>query len=141
MKSALKVLALLVIIVTASCKKDFKETQERTVLLTKPSGWLQLKLEQKSPTGTWLDITGNPLPSEKDNALIFDPWYGWTINEGALKLPGSGQVIASGTWSFVDKGVQIKDGNLMEISELTETSLIVIVNSATGSYRYTYGHP
>ncbi|SFH10365.1 hypothetical protein [Pedobacter insulae] len=141
MKSALKILFVLLVVLTSSCKKEFKETQEKMALLTKRSGWITLKVEKKSSTGTWLDITGTPLPHEKDNALIFDPWYKWAIDAGLLKLPGDAQIIAYGSWSFVDKGIQIEEGNLMEINELTETSLIVIVNSTTESFRYTYGHP
>ncbi len=141
MKSALKILALLVIVLTASCKKEFKENQEKMAFLTKPSGWLRLKVEQKSSAGTWVDVTGNPSPLEKDNVLIFDPWYGWAINEGALKLPDASQILAAGNWSFVEKGIQIEGANLMEISELSATRLIVIVNSTNSSTRYTYGHP
>lgn len=142
MKIALKILALLFLMITVSCKKDFEENQEKIILLTKPEGWIRLKVEEKLPTGAWLDVTGYPSPIDKDNMLIFDPWYNWVLNEGKLKLQESPFIIDLGKWSFVDKGIQLLDGDLMELNELSATSLVVTINKpARTSMRYTYGHP
>jgi hypothetical protein len=144
MKSALKIFILLLVILGSSCKKDFKETQQKTISLTKPKGWLILKMEEKSNTSTaWEDITANISPLVVDNVLIFDPWFKWAINEGALKFPGDPQISASGTWQFTDNAtkIQIVGGNLMDIVELTDTKLVTIVTTNGASLRYTYGHP
>ena len=141
MKIALKILALLFLMITVSCKKDFEENQEKIILLTKPEGWIRLKVELKLPTGEWLNIMGTPTAIEKDNLLVFDPWYNWVLNEGKLKLQESPFIIDLGKWSFVDKGIQLVDGDLMELNELSETSLVVTINSTIQTKRYTYGHP
>lgn len=143
MKSAFKILALFLIILISSCKKDIKAVQEKTILLTKPSGWVTLKIEEKSTTGAWTDITGNPSPLDADNLLIFDPWFNWVVDEGPLKLPENRQVPAKGTWVFKDNEtkIQIIDGNLMEIIELTATKLQTMVTADGTTKRYTYGHP
>jgi hypothetical protein len=141
MKTALKILALLVVMISVSCKKDFKENQEKMILLTKAEGWVRLKVELKLPTGEWLNVTGYPTAIEKDNLLIFDPWYNWVLNEGKLKLQESPFIIDLGKWSFVEKGIQLEEGDLMELNELSETTLIVTINSTVQTKRYTYGHP
>ncbi|MES2417572.1 MAG: hypothetical protein V4541_05260 [Bacteroidota bacterium] len=143
MKSALNVFLILLVVLGTSCKKDFKETQEKAILLTKPAGWLTLKTELKVDANNWVDITGTPLPTDADNLLIFDPWFSWAVSEGLTKVPGNAQIIANGTWNFIDNGtkIQITDGNLMEITELTETKLTVLVTADGLTKRYTYGHP
>lgn len=143
MKSAVKLFALFIIILLGSCKKDFKDKQNKITLLTKPSGWLTIKIEEKAVNGSWTDITSGISALNVDNVLIFDPYYVWAINEGALKLPGNPQIAASGNWNFLDSETKIQfvGGNVAEIVELTETSLqyIVTVNSTTN--RFTYKHP
>jgi hypothetical protein len=141
MKIAFKIFTLLFLIITVSCKKDFKESQEKMILLTKPEGWVRLKVELKLPTDEWVNITGVPTAIEKDNLLVFDPWYNWVLNEGKLKLEESPYIIDLGKWSFVEKGIQLEEGDLMEVNELSETSLIVTINSTIQTRRYTYGHP
>ncbi len=147
MKSAFKILALLLVILVSSCKKEIQEKQNKIILLTKPSGWLTVKLETKGANGAWNDITSNINIFDADNLLIFDPFNVWAINEGAIKLPGNGQVPIIGEWYFVDKETKIQlsqggtDGNLLDIIELTETSLQIIVVSNGVTNRYTYKHP
>lgn len=147
MKSALKLFTLLLIILSTSCKKEIEDKQNKILLLTKPAGWVTLKVEEKSTTGTWTDITANIGAFEADNVLIFDPYYDWAISEGALKFPGSPQITASGDWYFLEKEtkIQLREGttlgNLFEIVELTETSFQILVNSNGKTYRYTYKHP
>ena len=147
MKSTFKIFALLFVILFSSCKKELQEKQNKIILLTKPSGWLTLKIEEKSTNGSWVDITRTINPINIDNLLIFDPWYVWAINEGALKLPGNPQVPFFGTWSFTDKETKIqfkegdKLGNLVEVVELTETSLQTTFTSGVLTSRYTYKHP
>ncbi len=143
MKSAIKLFALFIIILLSSCKKDFEEKQNKIILLTKPSGWLTLKIEQKSSTGAWADITSGIGPLDVDNLLIFDPWYKWAVNEGALKLPGNSQIAASGNWSFLNEEtkIQLEGANALDIVELTETSLILEVAANGVTNRYTYKHP
>jgi hypothetical protein len=141
MKIAFKIFTLLFLMITVSCKKDFKESQEKMILLTKPEGWVRLKVELKLPTDEWVNITGVPTAIEKDNLLVFDPWYNWVLNEGKLKLEESPYIIDLGKWSFVEKGIQLEEGDLMEVNELSETSLIVTINSTIQTRRYTYGHP
>ncbi len=143
MKLAVKIFALFAIILVSSCKKDIEEKQNKIILLTKPAGWLTIKIEQKAANGSWTDITSGLSALDADNILIFDPYSVWAINEGAVKLPGNPQIAASGNWSFLDgeTKIQFVGGNLAEIVELTETSLqyIVTVNSTTN--RFTYKHP
>jgi len=143
MKSTFKLLTIVLIVLFASCKKEIEDKQNKIILLTKPSGWVTSKLEQKLANGSWVDITGNIGAFEADNLLIFDPWYSWAIDERVLKLPGSPQIPFSGTWSFTDKEtkIQFKDGNLLEIVELTETAFIVTTVSNGETVRYTYRHP
>lgn len=143
MKLAVKLFAFLVIILASSCKKDIKEQQNKILLLTKPSGWLTVKIEQKAANGSWNDITSEIDPLAVDNILIFDPYYKWAINEGPLKLPGNPQIVASGSWKFMDEATKIQfvGGNLADIIELTETSLQTQVTTGTSISRYTYKHP
>ncbi len=143
MKISFKLLALFLVILTSSCKKDFKEVQQNTIHLTKKAGWLTLKIEEKNAAGAWINITGNPSPFDVDNLLIFDPFFNWIIDEGPLKLPENRQVPFFGTWMFTDNGtkIQITDGNLMQITELSESKLVTIVTAGGVTRRYTYGHP
>ena len=145
MKISLKIITLFLVILASSCKKDIEEKQNKIILLTKPSGWLTVKVEEKpTSSNNWNDITSNIIPFDADNLLIFDPYYVWAINEGALKLPGDAQVPFSGTWSFVDNESKIQlhgSSSPMEITDLTETSLQTIVVTANGMIRYTYKHP
>ncbi len=143
MNVSFKIFALFLIILASSCKKDIKERQNKTLLLTKPSGWLTIKIEQKSANGTWNDITSGIGPLDADNLLIFDPYYQWAINEGPLKFPGNPQIAAYGTWSFVDDATKIQfvGGNLAEITELTENSLQTVVTTTDATNRFTYRHP
>ncbi|MGF1922558.1 MAG: hypothetical protein ACQUHE_00145 [Bacteroidia bacterium] len=143
MKSNFKIFALFIIVLLSSCKKEIEEKQNIILLLTKPSGWLTAKVEEKSATGTWTDITSKIGALDADNVLIFDPWYTWAVNEGALKIPGNAQIAASGTWEFKDNEtkIQLKNGNLMEIIELTETAFQTVVTANGSTNRYTYKHP
>lgn len=143
MKSAFKLFALFIIIVLGSCKKDIEDKQNKIILLTKPSGWLTVKIEQKSSTGAWTDITSGIGALDVDNLLIFDPWYKWAVSEGDLKLPSNPQIAASGKWSFVDNEtkIQFEGANLVEIIELTETSLQTSVTTNGVTNRFTYKHP
>ncbi|RYG22329.1 MAG: hypothetical protein EOO07_00150 [Chitinophagaceae bacterium] len=143
MKAAFKLFALFAIILVSSCKKDFEVKQNKILLLTKPSGWLTVKVEEKTANG-WLDLTSSMGPLAVDNILIFDPYYKWAINEGTLKLPGNPFLIASGEWSFTDNSatkIQFIGGNLAEIVELTETSMQYTVTSGATTNRFTYKHP
>ena len=144
MKTTFKILALFIIVLASSCKKEIEEKQNKIILLTKPSGWITTKLEEKTANGSWTDITNTIDPFAVDNLLIFDPWYNWAINENVLKFPGSAQIPFYGTWQFVDNEtkIQLKDNNLLEIIELTATSLQTIVTNANGTTnRFTYKHP
>jgi len=143
MKVAFKIFALFVIMLASSCKKDIEEKQQKIILLTKPSGWLILKSEEKQANGSWLDITANRNPFDVDNLLIFDPWLNWAVNEGALKLPGSPQIPFLGTWSFIDNEtkIQLDNGTIMEIMVLTETSFQTMVTTNGTINRFTYKHP
>lgn len=147
MKSIFKIFALVLVVLFSSCKKEIEERQNKIILLTKPSGWLTVKLEKKATNGAWEDVTTNIGPFEADNLLIFDPYYVWAVNEGALKFPGDPQIQSTGEWSFLDKETKVqlsqsgKIGNLLEIIELTDTSLQLLVNSNGVTSRYTYKHP
>jgi len=134
------VLVCLIAGLFASCAKEAKEMQKQLILLTNPSGWLRVKVEEKSTTGIWVDITDTTSPIDADNLLIFDPWFNWAVDEGELKLEANPQIIASGTWSFVDnmKKIQITDGNLMEIITLTKTDFVTVITTNGVTYRYTY---
>lgn len=134
------VLVCLIVGLFSSCAKEEKEMQKQMILLTNPSGWLRVKVEEKSSTGIWVNITDTTAPIDADNLLIFDPWFNWAVDEGALKLEANPQIIASGTWSFVDnmKKIQITDGNLMEIITLTKTDFVTIITTNGVTYRYTY---
>jgi hypothetical protein len=143
MKLTLKIIALFAIIFVSSCKKDFEQRQNRTLLLTKPAGWVTLKIEQKETNGSWTDITSGVDPFDRDNVLIFDPYYVWAINEGLLRYPGNPIIAAQGTWSFVDDATKIQfvGGNTAELTELTETSMQYTVTTSTSTNRFTYKHP
>lgn len=147
MKLASKILALFVIIILSSCKKDYEDRQNKTLLLTKPTGWLTVKIEKKEANGSWTDITSAVAALDVDNVLIFDPYYVWAINEGALKLPGNPQIAASGNWNFTDNNatkIQFVGGNIAELTELTETSMQYIVTVggiSSSTNRFTYKHP
>ncbi|RZK41539.1 MAG: hypothetical protein EOO90_10905 [Pedobacter sp.] len=146
MKNTFKLLSFFLLVFFSSCKKEIQERQDKTIFLTKPSGWLTSKYEQQV-SGQWIDITSTITPFDADNLLIFDPWGGWAIHEGALKLPGNAQVPFSGEWSFeeYETKIQLKQGdrvaNLMQIIELTENSFQVLVNDRGTTLRYTYKHP
>ena len=141
MKNTIKALLLLLIVLGTSCKKDFEATQKKTLLLTKPVGWLTVKVEEKGTNGNWTDVTNTLTPFEIDNRLIFDPFGAWAIDEGPIKFPGNPQINASGIWLFLEDGkkIQIVNGNLMEIEELTESKLQTLV-PGTITRRYTFGH-
>lgn len=143
MKISFKIFVLFAVILVSSCKKDFEAKQNKTLLLTKPSGWLTVKIEKKETNGSWTDITGGIGALDVDNVLIFDPYYKWAINEGALKFPGNPQIAANGSWSFVDNlsKIQFIGGNLVEIVELTDTSLQTTVTISGTTNRFTYKHP
>lgn len=145
MKTSFKIVALFLIILVSSCKKDIQEKQNKIILLTKPSGWLVAKIEEKSTSSSpWVDITSTLSVFVVDNVLIFDPWYVWAVNEGSLKFPGNPQIPFSGTWSFTnnESKIQLDNGTVMEINDLTETSLQTTVVSTSGvTNRYTYKHP
>lgn len=141
MKSLFRpILIFFIALLFASCAKEAKDTQKQMILLTNPAGWLQVKTEAKTANGAWLDITGGGSDLDNDNLLIFDPWFNWAINEGQLKLPGNPQIVASGTWSFLDnnKKIQIVGGNLMEIITLTKTDFVTQVSVNGALLRYTY---
>jgi len=143
MKLTLKIVALFAIILISSCKKEFKDRQNKTLLLTKPVGWLTVKIEQNVANGSWVDITSSLDVFAVDNILIFDPYYVWAINEGALKFPGGPQIVAQGSWNFIDDATKIQfvGGNTAEITELTETSLQYVVTNSGSTNRFTYKHP
>lgn len=143
MKSILKLVLFFVVILLGACKKEYESKQQKIILLTKPAGWLTLKIEQKTGSGAWNDVTNTLDPLAVDNILIFDPWYKWAINEGELKFPGNAQIVGSGVWSFKDNEtkIQFEGGNLNEIIELTETSLQTTVVTGDVTTRYTYKHP
>ena len=62
----------------------------------------------KGGNGSWDDVTASINVFDADNVLIFDPYYVWAINEGALKLPGNPQVPIVGEWNFLDKETKIQ---------------------------------
>lgn len=144
MKSTLKLILAFVIVLGVSCKKEDSEIKQKTTLLTK-AGWLTQKVEEKKTDGTWKDVTGTPLVTQQDDILLFRADGSYELNEGPLKFPGDPQVIASGTWTFLENGakIQIVNGNLMQVIELTDTKLQVIVAGASPNpdQRYTFGHP
>lgn len=144
MKIFFKIFALSLIILASSCKKDIQEKQNKIILLTKPSGWLTAKIEEKQTSdGTWVDVTYTIGVFEVDNVLIFDPWFVWAINEGALKLPGDAQIPLSGNWSFSnnESKIELDNGTVMELNELTETSMQTLITTNGVTRRYTYKHP
>lgn len=144
MKIFFKIFALSLIILASSCKKDIQEKQNKIILLTKPSGWLTTKIEEKQTSGnTWADVTYTIGVFDVDNLLIFDPWFVWAVNEGALKIPGNAQIPLSGTWSFTnnESKIQLDNGTVMAVNELTETSLQTTVTINGVTKRYTYKHP
>lgn len=142
MKLALKTLFLVLVVFSTSCKKEEKELQKKLILLTKPVGWIMEKTEL-GVGDSWEDITIYTQPVDADNILIFYPTYEWKKEEGETKAPGKSQIIGFGYWSLIDKQskIQIEDGELMEITNLTENQLQVILVENGFKKRYTYKHP
>ncbi len=143
MKHIVKMTFLLIGLVTVlSCKKDAKEQQRQTILLTKPSGWLMTKEELAVGDSDWQDVTDTN-PFNADDILVFHPTFYWEWNEGELKLPADPQIISYGEWSFSDgaKKIKMSNGDELEILELTTTSLQTKIKRSRGTFRYTFKHP
>lgn len=142
MKSTLKLIVLLLIVLGTSCKKDNAEAKRKLAALTK-AGWLTLKIEEKNADGSWKDVTGNPSPLDVDNLLIFRADGYCEVNEGPLKFPGNPQISFSGQWTFKDNAtkIQVINDNLMEILELNDTKLQVLIVNLSPVRRFTFGHP
>jgi hypothetical protein len=134
-----------------ACKKDAAPAaKSKTELLTQ-SNWKQLKFEEKTGSGAWIENTTVPA-CEKDNNFIFGTTATYEQNEGATKcVPADPQVVESGTWSFQTNETQLlltvtgsPIPTLVNLDQLDENTLIISVSFTSGvttNYiRITLGH-
>lgn len=140
MKLTLKIFAVALVIFIASCKKEDNLRRENMATLAN-GGWRTTVVEQKSSTGTWVDVTGTRLSTSADDLLIFYTNGEYVIDEGPTKLTANPQIIDYGNWTFTENGKKIKiiDGNVMQIMELNSKKLVVLIEST--SQRYTFERP
>lgn len=128
-------IAIVAVAAFSSCKKDDKS---RVELLTS-ANWKLVSDQEKAGTGPWEEYIDDYEACELDNYIKFNNNNSAEFNEGLTKCDPTDDQVYSLPWAFQNDESQINmDGEILDIEELSGSTLIVTTSETYAGTTYYY---
>lgn len=131
---------LITVTILVSCKKN-STGKSKTELLTQAE-WKLTGIDRKFQNNPWESILQVYLPCETDNIRRYKTDGTYETDEGPTKCDATYPQVIFGNWKFIENETKIKFGNgvVRDITELTETKLVISDPYSQAQLGYTFKH-